>query len=179
MRRNLKRWVSMLLMAAMLVTMVPVTASAAGESDTFYRIFHLDVGRKYFTVDQVKAIIDKLDTNNYTHLELAIGNDGLRLLLDDMSVSANGTTYSSADVTTGVKAGNEAYSHAGEWSQKEMDEIISYADSKGIEIIPLVNTPGHMDAILDTMVHVGISNPAYNNSARTVDVTNAEAVAFT
>ena len=179
MRRNLKRWVSMLLMAAMLVTMVPVTASAAGESDTFYRIFHLDVGRKYFTVDQVKVIIDKLDTNNYTHLELAIGNDGLRLLLDDMSVSANDTTYSSADVTAGVKAGNAAYSHAGEWSQTEMDEIITYADSKGIEIIPLVNTPGHMDAIVDTMKSVGISNPAYNGSARTVDVTNAEAVAFT
>lgn len=179
MKRNLKRWVSLLLMAVMLITMVPVTASAANESDTFYRIFHLDVGRKYFTVDQVKGIIDTLHTNHYTHMELAIGNDGLRLLLDDMSVSANGTTYDSDKVKAGIQQGNKNYSHAGEWSQTEMDGIISYAQSKNIEIIPLVNTPGHMDAILDTMEAVGISNPAYNNSARTVDVTNSKAVAFT
>lgn len=60
-----------------------------------------------------------------------------------------------------------------------MDTIISYAKGKGIEIIPLINTPGHMDAILDCMEAVGIQNAAYNSSARTVDVTNLEAVAFT
>lgn len=147
--------------------------------DDFYRIFHLDCGRKYFTVDQVKALIDVLAANGYNYLELAIGNDGLRLLLDDMSVTVGSKTYSSANVTAGIKAGNAAYSHSGEWTQSEMNSIIAYADSKNVEIIPLVNTPGHMDAIIDAMEYVGISSPAYNNSARTVDVTNEEAIAFT
>lgn len=183
MKRNLKRWVSLLLMAVMLITMMPVTATAANESDTFYRIFHLDVGRKYFTVDQVKGIIDTLHTNNYTHLELAIGNDGLRLLLDDMSISANSTTYDSEKVKAGIQQGNKNYSHAGEWSQTEMDEIISYAKSNKIEIIPLVNTPGHMDAILDAMEAVGITDGAFSangkTSARTIDIQNETAVEFT
>ena len=60
-----------------------------------------------------------------------------------------------------------------------MDSIISYASSKGIEIIPLINTPGHMDSIVTCMEYVGLSNVSYGGSARTVDVTNSEAVAFT
>ena len=148
----------------------------------FYRIFHLDCGRKYFSVDQIKALIDTLAANNYTHIELAIGNDGLRFLLDDMSVTANDTTYTSDAVKAGIQAGNKAYYNAGtynELTQTEMDTIISYANGKGIGIIPLLNTPGHMDAILDCMESVGISSPAYSTSARTVDVTNTAAVNFT
>lgn len=152
------------------------------DTGTFYRIFHLDCGRKYFSVDQIKALIDTLAANNYTHIELAVGNDGLRFLLDDMSVTANDTTYTNDAVKAGIQAGNKAYYNAGtynELTQTEMDTIISYANEKGIGIIPLINTPGHMDAILNCMKSVGISNPAYNNSARTVDVTNTAAVNFT
>ncbi|MGN1445823.1 MAG: family 20 glycosylhydrolase, partial [Eubacteriales bacterium] len=66
-----------------------------------------------------------------------------------------------------------------ELTQAEMDEIITYAHNSGIQIIPLINTPGHMNAILDCIGAVGISNAAYNSSNTTVDVTNDEAVAFT
>ena len=149
--------------------------------DTFYKIFHLDCGRKYFTVDQIKAIIDTMAANDYNYLELAIGNDGLRFLLDDMSVEANGTTYSDDNVTAGIQAGNKAYYDAGtnELTQSEMDSIIDYARSKDISVIPLINSPGHMDAILTAMSNLGISNPGYSTSTRTIDVTNAEAVNFT
>lgn len=152
------------------------------DTSVFYRIFHLDCGRKYFSVDQIETLIDTLAENNYTHIELAIGNDGLRFLLNDMSVTANDMTYTSDAVKAGIQAGNKAYYNAGtynELTQTEMDTIISYANEKGIGIIPLINTPGHMDAILDCMESVGISNPAYSTSARTVDVTNTAAVNFT
>lgn len=162
--------------------MVYSSSSRSLNTSVFYRIFHLDCGRKYFSVDQIEALIDTLAENNYTHMELAIGNDGLRFLLDDMSVTANDTNYTSDAVKAGIQAGNKAYYNAGtynELTQTEMDTIISYANEKGIGIIPLLNTPGHMDAILDCMESVGISNPAYSTSARTVDVTNTDAVNFT
>ena len=177
------RWLALLLAVVMVLSALPTAVFAGGESgNTFYRIFHLDCGRKYFSVDQIKDLIDTLAANHYTHIELAVGNDGLRFLLDDMSVTANDTTYTSDAVKAGIQAGNKAYYNAGtynELTQTEMDTIISYANEKGIGIIPLINTPGHMDAILDCMEYVGISNPAYNNSARTVDVTNTAAVNFT
>lgn len=132
-------------------------------------------------------MIDAASASNYTHVELAIGNDGLRFLLKDMSVTANGTTYSSEKVRTGIQKGNQAYYNAGnvnELTQSEMDTIIDYAKGKNISIIPLLNSPGHMDAIIDCMESLGMSKVAfssslYGTSARTIDLNNTQAVAFT
>lgn len=170
---KLKRFVALALVLCMVMAWIPVGASAA--ADDFLRVFHLDCGRRFFSLDEVKSIIDTMSASGYTHLELAIGNDGLRLLLDDMSVGS----YTHADVAAGIQEGNKAYSHSGEWTESEMDEIIAYADAANIEIIPLVNTPGHMDAIITAMEYVGMTSPAYGSSVRTVDVTDAAAVAFT
>lgn len=150
-------------------------------TDSLYKIYHLDCGRKYFSVDQIKQIIDIMVANDFNTLELAVGNDGMRFLLDDMSVTANGTTYSSDDVKAGVQAGNEGYYDAGtnELTEAEMDSIFAYATEKGISIIPLINTPGHMDAILNAASYVTEKTCSYNGSSRTIDVTNAYAVNFT
>ena len=44
-----------------------------------------------------------------THQQLAFGNNGLRLGLDDMNIEANGTTYASDDVKEGIRIGNYNY----------------------------------------------------------------------
>lgn len=190
-RTGTKKVLSMILVLVMLLSLLsmaaftlPTAASSDGAASNadFMRIFHLDCGRKYFSVDQIKDLIDAASASNYTHVELAIGNDALRFLLDDMSVTANGTTYSSEKVKTGIQTGNKAYYNAGsvnELTQSEMDTIISYAKGKNISIIPLLNSPGHMDAIIDCMETLGMKNVAYNNSKRTISLTNTDAAAFT
>ena len=64
-----------------------------------------------------------------------------------------------------------------------MTDLINYAKDKGIGLIPTVNSPGHMDAILNAMKELGIQNPNFSyfgkESARTVDLDNEQAVAFT
>ena len=181
-----KKVLSLILAVVMAVSLLPISAFASGDSkasttastDEFVRIFHLDCGRKYFSVDQIKDLIDAASASNYTHVELAIGNDGLRFLLDDMSVM----TYTSEEVTAGIQRGNKNYYNAGdknELTQSEMDEIINHAKSKNISIIPLLNSPGHMDAIIDCMETLGMKNVAYNNSKRTISLTNTDATAFT
>ena len=39
-----------------------------------------------------------------------------------------------------------------------MTDLIGYAKNKGIGLIPTVNSPGHMDAILNAMKELGIEN---------------------
>ena len=129
--------------------------------DGFIRIFHLDCGRKYFTADEINGIIDKLAENHYTHIQLAFGNNGFRFLLDDMSVVANGTTYSDTAVRAAVIAGNSLYSTSkststSTLSESDMDSIIAHAKDKGISVIPLLNTPGHMDALVSAMQQLGL-----------------------
>ena len=150
-------------------------------TDEIYKIYHLDCGRKYFSVEQIKEVIDTIAESDYNTLELAIGNDGLRFLLDDMEVSANGTVYSREDVKAGIREGNRNYYDAGtnELTENEMDEIFAYAESRDIAIIPLINSPGHMDAILTAASKVTGTDCSYNGSVRTIDVTKPEAVNFT
>ncbi len=182
--KKIKRALSLVLVFCMLCTMT-VTGFAAdttsgGQTD-FMKVVHLDAGRKYFSVDSIKKIIDNASADGYNYLELGVGNDGLRFLLNDMSVTADGKTYSSEAVSNAIHAGNEAYYNfdTDELTQSEMDKIISYAKDKGISIIPLINSPGHMDAILSAANSLTGTTCSYNGSARTIDVTNKTAVAFT
>lgn len=202
MRKLSKTLLSLLLIAAMLASFVVLPAAAeepaaeqpteavqAAETQaddavkTNYElsIVMLDCGRKYFSVDSVKQIIDNAAAAGFNNVMLAVGNDGMRFLLDDMSLTVNGTTYSSEEVAAAIHTGNEAYYNftTDELTESEMDEIIAYAKTKGLGIIPVINTPGHMDAILDAAEALTGKTCSYNGSARTIDVTNSTAVAFT
>lgn len=166
-------------------------ASETGNSkDSYeYNIMFLDCGRKYYSVDSIKQIIDNASAAGFNYIQLAVGNDGLRFLLDDMSLTVNGTTYDSDAVKKAVQAGNLAYNRThdapayspttNELTQSEMDTIIAYAQTKGMGVIPCVNTPGHMDAILSAANSLTGTTCSYSGSVRTIDVTNDTAVAFT
>lgn len=195
-----KRLLSLILAVILMIGLLPISAfatsasaqagedKAATQDSEFLRIFHLDCGRKYFSVSEIEGIIDQLAENHYTHIQLAFGNDGLRFLLDDMSLTVNGKDYSSAAVTSAIKQGNTKLTSgsSGELSQGDMDAIIKYANAKGIQIIPLFNAPGHMYTAVNAMntlsvggKYIEVSSP---NDARTsnwaVDPTDATAVAF-
>lgn len=185
-----KRLLSLILAVILMIGLLPISAFATSASaqagdaeDTGYKynIMFLDCGRKYFSVNSIKQIIDNASAAGFNYIQLAVGNDGLRFLLDDMSLTVNGTTYSSQQVSDAIHAGNEAYHNfdVDELTQPEMDEIIAYAASKGMGVIPCVNTPGHMDAILSAATALTGKDCSYSGSARTIDVTNATAVAFT
>lgn len=141
----------------------------------------LDAGRKYYSVDSIKQIIDNAAAAGFGYIMLGVGNDGMRFLLDDMSLTVNGTTYESDAVKSAIHAGNEAYYNfaVDELTQSEMDAVLAYAKEKGMGVIPMLNTPGHMDAILAAATSLTGTNCAYSGSARTIDVTNSTAVAFT
>lgn len=185
-----KRLLSLILAVILMIGLLPISAFATSASaqagdaeDTGYKynIMFLDCGRKYFSVNSIKQIIDNASAAGFNYIQLAVGNDGLRFLLDDMSLTVNGTTYSSERVSAAIHAGNEAYYNfdVDELTQSEMDEIIAYAASKGMGVIPCVNTPGHMDAILSAATDLTGKTCSYRGSARTIDVTNTTAVAYT
>lgn len=184
--KRLKKVLAFVLAVTMLFSMDLVSLAETNSSTTSgtnldYKIVHLDCGRKSFSVDSIETIIDEAAAARFNYVQLAVGNDGMRFLLDDMSVTVNGTTYPSDKVANAIKAGNKKYTGSDEsaLTEEEMTKIISYAKDKGIGIIPLINTPGHMDAILNAAKTCLEETVAYGNSARTIDVTNTDAVAFT
>lgn len=165
-----------------------LTLSAVDPED-FIRAFALDCGRLYFSVESIKEIIDVMAANDYTHLTLAFGNSGFRFLLDDMTIGS----YSSDAVKNAIMAGNDSYvandGHNGSTArntcltQADMDAIITYANGKGIEIIPALNSPGHMNTIVYAMGQLGIQNAGYPvnssyHSESTLNINDDAVMAF-
>lgn len=187
-RTGTKKVLSMILVLVMLLSLLSMAAFTLPASETGnsknaydYNIMFLDCGRKYYSVGSIKQIIDNASAAGFNYIQLAVGNDGLRFLLDDMSLTVNGTTYDSNDVKSAIHAGNEAYYDftVDELTESEMNTIIAYAKTKGMGVIPCVNTPGHMDAILSAANSLTGKTCSYSGSVRTIDVTNTTAVAFT
>lgn len=184
-----KKVLSLILAVVMVVSLLPISAFASGNSKAsttdntdYYKILHLDCGRKYFSKDWIIALLNEMKADGYNQLQLAFGNDGLRFLLDNMSFTANGTTYSHKTVVSKVEAGNKLQNNSGDarWlTQTEMDEIIAAAKEKGIEIVPLLNLPGHANTILDIADNNTYNAKIYGTvSQNTLDVTNDAACNF-
>lgn len=146
-----------------------------------YRIVHLDCGRKYFSKDWIIALMYEAKAAGYNQVQLAFGNKGLRFLLDDMSVNTSVNTYEKQAVTDAIKEGNKAYYNAGEkneLTEAEMDEIFVAADKIGIEIVPLFNTPFHMEAVITAMGKLNITNAYYDSNKACLNLSNNYATAF-
>jgi len=132
-----------------------------------YWIFHLDCARKWFTIANVKSLIDSCYSSGLNQIELHFSeNEGFRLALADMTVSANGTTYDLTPCLGGVESPNNWY------TQSNMDEIIAYAQSKGIDVVPSFDMPGHMGRILSIFTQFKMNN------TNTLDIKNSAAVNF-
>ena len=178
---RLKKGLALVLTLCMMLSLVPVitpSAEAAGTAtDNFYRIVHVDAGRKYFSPENIKKIIDNAADAGFNQVELYLSdNQGFRFALDDMNVTTStGNTYNlTPALGDGYSDGSKYPDGSGKYlTQREMTDIISYAADKGIDIVPCINVPGHMGAILEEFTQF-----KYSGSNSSIDLENAEAVAF-
>ena len=177
---KIKRIVSLVLVLCMVMAFLPVGIHAA-EDDYAYSIVHVDAGRKYFTPDELKTIIDNAADAGFNQVELYLSdNQGFRFALDDMSLT---TAYGTYDLTPALGDGysdstGKAPDGTGKYlTQAEMDDIIAYANGKGIDIVPCINVPGHMGAILEAFTGLRYKK-GYSTSKSSIALDNDEAVAF-
>ncbi|MCI7098420.1 MAG: family 20 glycosylhydrolase [Lachnospiraceae bacterium] len=158
-------------------TEVETKTARSTSGDDFYKIVHLDAGRKYFSPENIKKIIDNAAAAGFNQLELYLSdNQGFRFTLDDMNVTTStGNTYNlTSALGDGYSDGSKYPDGSGKYlTQSEMTGIISYAKDKGIDIVPCINTPGHMGAILEEFTQF-----KYSGSNSSIDLENTEAVAF-
>ncbi len=154
----------------------------------------LDCGRKYYSVNSIETFIDEASAAGFNYIQLVVGNEGLRFLLDDMSLTVNDATYKSDAVKAAIQTGNADYNktvedtknkHAAynpeknELTQTEMDAIIAYAHQKGMGVIPCINSPGHMYTILEAAQSLTGSQEYAYKTASEIDVSNDDATDFT
>lgn len=138
-----------------------------------YWILHLDCGRKYFSVANIKSMIDAMHTNGLNQLQLhfAEANSGFRFALNNMvAIDTDGDPY---DLSSCV-----ATNRGGSLTESDMDQIIVYANSKGIDIVPSLDMPGHMTGIINHFPQFSYGGSKSTDDNWTLDCTNAKAVKF-
>ncbi|CAM5406768.1 beta-N-acetylhexosaminidase [Streptomyces rimosus subsp. rimosus] len=115
-----------------------------------YRGGMIDVGRHFFTVEQLKRYIDQLALYKYNKLHLHLTDDqGWRLQINSWPRLA---TYGGS---TQVGGGPGGY-----YTKAQYREILRYAASRYMEVIPEIDTPGHTQAALASYAKLNCNNVA-------------------
>ncbi len=96
-----------------------------------FRSFMLDVSRHFFDANAVKQLIDTLHAHNFNYFHWHLSDDhGWRIQLEKFpeltEKGSNGQFYTKEDI----------------------QEVVNYAQIKGIEVIPELDIPGHVSALL-------------------------------
>src|SRR5688572_15188708 len=116
----------------------------------FYRGMHLDVCRHFFPISFVKKYIDYLALHkmNYFHWHLT-DDQGWRIEIKKYPELMTTSAYRNGTVVgryPGTKNDNIRY--GGYYTQDEVREIVAYATSRHITVIPEIEMPGHSSAAI-------------------------------
>ncbi|WP_326722920.1 beta-N-acetylhexosaminidase [Streptomyces sp. NBC_00243] len=122
-----------------------------------YRGAMLDVSRHFFTVDQVKRYIDELALYKVNKLHLHLSDDqGWRIAIDSWPRL---TTYGGS---TQVGGGQGGY-----YTKAQYKDIVQYAASRYLEVVPEIDMPGHTNAALASYAELncdGVAPPLYTGT---------------
>jgi len=132
-----------------------------------WRGLMLDVSRHFFTVDEVKRLIDQMAVYKFNILHLHLTDDqGWRLEIKSLPaltqvgawrVPRTGLWWEREPPKEGEKA-----TYGGFYTQEQMEELIGYAASKHIEILPEINVPGHCLAAIAAYPNLSCTKEKYH-----------------
>jgi hexosaminidase len=113
----------------------------------------LDVSRHFFTKEEVKAFIDQIARYKYNRLHWHLTDDqGWRMEIKSLprltSVGAWRVPRHGQWGTHEAPKPGEAATDGGFYTQEEIKEVIAYARTRFVEILPEIDVPGHSMAAL-------------------------------
>jgi len=122
-----------------------------------WRGMMLDVARHFIGVEEVKRLIDLMASYKLNRLHLHLSDDqGWRIAI------ASWPNLTACGGSTEVGGGSGGY-----YSQAEYAEIVGYAASRYITIVPEIDMPGHTNAALASYAELncdGAARPPYTGT---------------
>jgi len=122
-----------------------------------YRGFMLDVARHFFDKNEVFRLIDLISFHKFNFLHLHLTDDqGWRIeiekypLLTEIGSKRKSTTLKSKKLDDKI--------HQGYYSKDDLKAIVTYAKNKNVEVIPEIDMPGHMNALIASYPYTSCTN---------------------
>ncbi|MBR8537338.1 family 20 glycosylhydrolase [Carboxylicivirga sediminis] len=144
-----------------------------------YRGLHLDVSRHFFTLDEVKALVDQMVYYKLNKLHLHLTDDqGWRIEIEKYPLltengawrehnnqdslclerSIDDATFAIPDHYYAIKEGKKLY--GGFYTKADLKHLIDYCAQRNIEIIPEIDVPGHFKAAIENYPHLSCTGKA-------------------
>ena len=132
-----------------------------------YRGMHLDVARHFFTLDEVKRILNVMAVHKLNTLHWHLTDDqGWRV---EIKKYPRLTEVGSIRNKTMIRKEWDNYDttpYGGFYTQDELRDMVKYAADLGITIIPEIDLPGHMMAALASYPELGCTGGPYEVSGQ-------------
>ncbi|TKG94959.1 DUF4976 domain-containing protein [Puteibacter caeruleilacunae] len=134
-----------------------------------WRGAHLDVGRYFFSADDVCRFIDQLAMHkiNVFHWHL-VEDQGWRVEIDRYPRLAEIASQRKETIKGHNNKSNEydGKPHGGYYKKDEIKRVVAYAKSRFIEVIPEIEMPGHTQSVLAAYPEVGCTGGPYEVATR-------------
>jgi hexosaminidase len=115
-----------------------------------YRGMHLDVARHFFPISFVKRYIDYLARHKFNRFHWHLTDDqGWRIEIKQYpGLTSIGSERNGTIIGRYPGKGSDNKNYGGFYTQEEIKEVVAYAKSRHIEVIPEIEMPGHASAAI-------------------------------
>lgn len=127
-----------------------------------YRGMMLDVGRHFFTMDELKTYIDILALHNINRLHWHLTEDqGWRIEIKKYPKLTEVGAFRKETVIGRNSGKYDGKPYGGFYTQEQAKEIVEYAAQRYITVIPEIDLPGHMQGALAAYPELGCTGGPY------------------
>lgn len=133
------------------------------------RGFMLDTGRKFIPLDYLYALINTMSYYKMNTLHIHLNDNGFPYYFDNDWDKTQAAFRMESDKFPGLTARDGSY------TKQEFRDLIKYAKSKGVEIIPEIDFPAHTLAFTHYMPEIASTG---RNGRDHLDITNPKTFEF-
>lgn len=121
-----------------------------------YRGVLLDCCRHFFSVDEVKKVLDVMSLFKLNRFHWHLTEDqGWRIEIEKYPKLTEVGAFRNGTMIRREWGSNDGIRHGGYYTKEQIRDIVAYAQARGITIIPEVDMPGHMVAALASYPELG------------------------
>lgn len=133
------------------------------------RGFMIDAGRKFIPMDYLHTLVDVMSYYKMNTLHVHLNDNGFKYYFDDDWSKTQSAFRMESDKFPGLTARD------GHYTKREFRDLIGYAASKGVEIIPEIDVPAHSLAFTNYMPEIGSTK---GNGFDHLDINNPKTYEF-
>jgi hexosaminidase len=134
-----------------------------------WRGMHMDVGRHFFPVEDIKKFIDWLAFHKLNTFHWHLTEDqGWRVEIKKYPKLTEIGAYRDSTPPYGNRNSDDGKRYGGFYTQEQIKDIVAYAAARYVTIVPEVDMPGHMAAAIAAYPELGNSDiPNYKPKVET------------